>query len=209
MRRLWWRLLCQGQGRRAAGRERTVRDHVLQHFHRIVADDAQVGDARLLGGAKAGAHTRRVHPMPMKFFSGRSWPSPPGEAPAAEPDLQHHGCLAAKQGHHVERLWCEIDAHDRPELFQGLLLPFGQAAFATDEAADLAHELAVFVKHILGHRHSKLLVIASLWNRADINGSLVIASVRKNRGANYPKIGTRRKCFPQQIPGTAHFHRQG
>ena len=79
----------------------------------------------------------------------------------AEPDLQHHGCLAAKQGHHVERLWCEIDAHDRPELFQGLLLPFGQAAFATDEAADLAHELAVFVKYILGHRHN-CLVISSI-----------------------------------------------
>ena len=27
-----------------------------------------------------------------------------------------------------------------------ILRPFGQAAFATDEAADLAHELAVFVK---------------------------------------------------------------
>ena len=67
-------------------------------------------------------------------------------------------------------------------------------------APDLAHELAVFVKHILGHRHSKLIVIASLWNRADINGSLVIASVRKNRGANYPKIGPRRKCFAKQIP---------
>ena len=127
-----------------------------------------------------------------------------------EPDLQHHGCLAANRATMSEQLWCGNRCHDRPELFQGLLLPFGQAAFATDEAADLAHELAVFVKHILGLQTPvELLVIASLWNRADAKWIARYCISSAKQEANYPKIGTRRKCFPQQIPRTAHFHRQG
>ena len=65
-----------------------------------------------------------------------------------------------------------------PELFRGLLLPFGQAAFATDELRILRMNLPSSLKTSWGFTDaSKLLVIASLWNRADVNGSLVIASV--------------------------------
>ena len=58
-------------------------------------------------------------------------------------------------------LWCEIDAHDRPELFQGLPFLWSGGLSRRTKLRILRMNLLP-VKHILGHRHSKLLVIASL-----------------------------------------------
>ncbi|MNH20959.1 hypothetical protein D3C79_807490 [compost metagenome] len=158
---------------------------MLQHLHRIVTDHAQVGDARFLGGAEAGPHARGVHLDADEVLLGGILGHLHQGGAHAEAYFQHHRGLAAKQRHHVQRRRCEIDAHDRPELFQSLLLPFGQAAFATDEAADLAHELAVFVKYILGHRHNCLVISSirvtepgAIRVKGDLGGSLFHQSAK-------------------------------
>ena len=91
--------------------------------------------------------------------------------------------------------------HDRGSALPGRYLPALWSGGLRDGRGDgsCRMNLPSSVKTHLGSGTClvELLVIASLWNRADaINGSLVIVHQFTQKQGSYPKIGRRRKCFP-------------
>jgi hypothetical protein len=125
--------------------QRIIRNHGVQHFHRIVTHHAQVLYALFFGGSQTGADARECTSIPRKFCSGLAFAIATSEAPMPNPISSVTGALRPNSGE-IERRIVELNAHHRPNVIQRMLLPFGQAALAADEATNTAQRAAVFIE---------------------------------------------------------------
>jgi drug/metabolite transporter (DMT)-like permease len=117
-------------------RQRAGRDHVAQHFHRIVLDHAQVGQAFFADQLEQAAHARGMHFHADEVLLRHQLGDVGGGAAHAETDFQDHWRLAAKGLFEVQRFLLVLDHELRAEIAQRTLLRRGQASRARDEAAD-------------------------------------------------------------------------
>ena len=123
-----------------------IRNHGMQHFHRIVAHDAQVLHALFFGGRQTGADARRMHFNAEEILLRLLFRHRHQRRPHTKTNLQRDRRFTAKQGGEIERRFVEFNAHHRPNSVQRVLLTFGQAALTTDEAANTAQRAAVFIE---------------------------------------------------------------
>ena len=121
-------------------------DHVRQHLHRIVLQQAQVGQRLFSDQFQQAAHARRMHFDADEILVRHGLGDMRGGGTHAEADFQDHRRLAAKHLFEVQRLLAERQQELRPQRLERTRLRDRQAACAGDETAD-----AVFGR-IVHHR---------------------------------------------------------
>src|SRR5215472_2336255 len=119
-------------------RETARRDLPLEHFDRVVADDADVARAVALEREQQAADAGTMH-LDAEIVAPGMRARERGEVLAvAEADLERAGGLAAEELPRVERLVPVLDAVLRPQLPERALLCRSDAPCTRDERADRA-----------------------------------------------------------------------
>jgi len=114
------------------------REHLFQHFHRVVLNDAQVRQAGLTDLLEQSTHPRRVHLHPQEIQLRPSLRDLRGGRAHAETDLEHGRRVAAEGPWQVDRCSLKGQQVERPEFFHGALLPGAHAPGSQHETADAA-----------------------------------------------------------------------
>jgi len=124
--------------------ERRVRDLPLQHLHRIVADQSNVGQLAGVDAQQAVADAGSVDLDADEIGLRPGAREGEKRLAVADADLQHPRHRAAEHGIEVERRRRVVDAEARPELFECALLRARSASRTLHEALDGA-------RGVLGH----------------------------------------------------------
>ncbi len=116
--------------------EAAFRQHVVDHLHGVVLEDADVGEAPFADALEQGADAGLVHLAAEEIVL---WPHARdmGRGLAhAEADLEDERCGAAESGRCVEGRGGVVEDELRAEGFEGLGLSGGGATGAADVALD-------------------------------------------------------------------------
>ena len=118
--------------------QRLRADHVAQHFHGVVLDDADVADLLLIDQFEQIAHAGRMHLKRKVVVLGVCQGDRCGAVAHAETDFQHLRRSAPEGLIEIERLCFVGNAEARQQRLHGTLLRGRNAALAQHVAADMA-----------------------------------------------------------------------
>lgn len=113
-------------------------EHVLEHFDRVVLDDADVRQALLADQLQQRADARLVHFDAEEIVAGAVRGDFGGRCAHPEADLEDARCAAAEHGVPVGQRRCVRDDEARAEFVDRAALAGRHAAGARHEAADAA-----------------------------------------------------------------------
>ncbi|MET3818931.1 hypothetical protein ABID76_001575 [Burkholderia ambifaria] len=114
------------------------REHVLEHFDRVVLDDADVRQILLADQLQQRADARLVHLDAEEVVARAVRGDFRGRRAHPEADLEDARCAAAEHGVPVGNFRCVGDDEARAELVERAALAGRHAAGARHEAADAA-----------------------------------------------------------------------
>ena len=116
--------------------QRAFGDHVTQHLHRVVLDDAQIGDAALLDQLAQAADARRMHLDTKEVLVRPGLGDDCGRLPHAETDLDDVRRLPPEYRIQVDGLRPVRDTHLRHHLVEETMLRIRHAPLAEHKTAD-------------------------------------------------------------------------
>ena len=138
-RRLWWRAFVPRVGEEDVHAvEAFRREHVLEHFDRVVLDDADVRQILLADQLQQRADARLVHLDAEEVVAGAVRGDFRGRCAHAEADLEDARCAAAERGVPVGQFRRVRHHEARAEPVHRAALAGRHAAGARYEAADAA-----------------------------------------------------------------------
>ena len=116
--------------------KRSVRQHVLHHFHRIMPHNADIAELPFLNQFEQVADARPVHVDGQKIGIRQTFGDFGGSRTHAETDFQYFGIAAVETGVQINRLPAIIHAEPRPQCINRALLRRRHMPLPQDKTAD-------------------------------------------------------------------------